>query len=322
MYVFSDLDMQANLMVSNGLRDSTKQTYSSVQTKYIKFCKDFGLIDVPTCERTILRYIAFLRSQPAKSGFGLALSSIQVHLAGVRSLHIGLGVDLDNLYTARVKLALKSVANTGPPPKQMKPITFQLLKPILHSLPSSYTGMLWNAVITTGFFSCMRAAEYTSTSTQSHFLQLSSLTFHVSAGQRYIQLVIPQTKTKVHGMTKKIGCTKMQICSVCSMSMYIHARNSFHGDNPTSPLFLTESGNIVTKVMLNQKLKGIITSLGLPCSDYSAHSLRSGAATTGSKNGMSQKQLQSLGNWSSLTYLRYLRQDTDAEIQQVNFLTH
>jgi hypothetical protein len=76
---------------------------------------------------------------------------------------------------------------------------------------------------------------------------------------------------------------------------------------PNSPLFLDQSGHILTKSRFVSSTKLLLALLGYDPSKYSGHSFRAGAATTGADKGFDNWQLKMLGRWASNAYNVYLR---------------
>ena len=99
MFVAGLNQVDQQLML-DGLRLSTKLTYSSAQQGFIHFCHQFSLSPVPTNEHSILWYLAFTQSSPRSRS--LWASSLRVHLSAIRSLHILSGYPLPPTTTPRL----------------------------------------------------------------------------------------------------------------------------------------------------------------------------------------------------------------------------
>ena len=68
-----------------GLSSASHKTYQVAQRRYLTFCTDFALTSLPTSENLFCYFVACLGQQ------GLAHSSIQTYLSGVRQLQISHG---------------------------------------------------------------------------------------------------------------------------------------------------------------------------------------------------------------------------------------
>ena len=74
-------------------------------------------------------------------------------------------------------------------------------------------------------------------------------------------------------------------------------------------LLVNSQGIVLTKSVFNACIKRLVARMGLDPGLYSAHSLRAGATTTAATlaKPFQDWELQVLGNWSSDTYKRYVR---------------
>ena len=86
------------------------------------FCMLFQLTPVPTNEKTILLYIAYLQQK------GVSYNAINVYISAVKNINIINGHDIPNFRSARVKLALRAIKANSHPPVQKCPITYDRLK--------------------------------------------------------------------------------------------------------------------------------------------------------------------------------------------------
>ena len=81
--------------------------------------------------------------------------------------------------------------------------------------------------------------------------------------------------------------------------------------NSSGPLFLLQSGQPLTRVLLTSWIRKIALSSGLE-GNYSSHSFRIGAATTAARNGIPDHAIQALGRWASSAYQLYIRTPSEA----------
>ena len=83
---------------------------------------------------------------------------------------------------------------------------------------------------------------------------------------------------------------------------YLAIRGQYDG-----PLFRLGDGRPLTRMILVQRLRDVLTRAGIDCSRYSGHSFRIGAATTAIARGVSDATVQTLGRWASDSFKRYVR---------------
>ena len=107
-----------------------------------------------------------------------------------------------------------------------------------------------------------------------------------------------------------IGKTNNKSCLVAAMLAYLAVRGFDH-----SPLLRSEDGHPLTHSKLVSLLRATLTAAGIDPTHYSGHSFRIGAATTAAANGISDSTVQTLGRWTSDSYLRYIRMPHQALAQ-------
>ena len=209
--------------------------------------------------------------------------------------------------TPRIKLATKAILERSKAPAQKLPLTYCKLKTLWPIIDTCKYALTWKAVISLAFFAGLRCAEYT----QSTELPLGPLVEQVqfSADKKVLLYYVKRSKTKVHGFVCRLACSRSIICARCIMIQYLYARNSICKIRNADPLFML--GNVpVTSERVNKFIKDIVKAVGWDVKEYSAHSLRAGAASTAARAGFSDWELKSLGGWKSATYMEYIRDNT------------
>jgi len=81
-----ELDQVVQRLYRAGLSASSHKTYQVAQRCYLAFCTDFALTPLPASENLLCYFVACLGQQ------GLAHSSIQTYLSGIRQLQISHGL--------------------------------------------------------------------------------------------------------------------------------------------------------------------------------------------------------------------------------------
>ena len=127
-----------------------------------------------------------------------------------------------------------------------------------------------------------------------------------------IQLSLKGSKTDQtrQGVKVFIGRTNNELWPVAAMLANLALRNFDCG-----PLFLSENEQPLTRSKLVSLLKATLTAAGIDPTHYSDHSFWIGAATTAAANGISNSTVQTLGRWTSDSYLRYIRMPHQALAQ-------
>jgi hypothetical protein len=259
----------------------------------------------PATEEVLLMYVTDMNNR------GLSLSTIQVYLAAVRSLHIqeGLGDPLQNCL--RLRYALKAVKQGSSPARQKLPVTHSIMQRIYAVLfPTTDIDniMLWSA-FTLAYFGLFRASEVTVTSQwchSSHYLQIEDVQIFSDHVGTYMTVRLKRSKTDVEnrGTTVYIGCSQTTVCAVCAMRLYLQVRVK---NKPSLPLFVFSSGQALTKQLFSKHLRLLLQQAGVDPTNYSGHSLRSGGATDAALSGLADWEIKLAGRWSSEAYQRYIR---------------
>ena len=301
----SELDEHSKDLVNSGIRATTQKTYNSAQKSYLEFCNLYHLIPLPATEQIILWYIAYLNLKK------LSPSTVHVYLSALRSLHVMSDLAPPDIFTPKVKLSLKSIAEASPPPVQKHPITYSLLSNMFKLVPMCLDGQMYRAALALGFFAALRSHEYlvSELDSNSTALLLSHVSFAVNDGLKCMTLQIPKSKTTPHGFTVTVGCSLTEVCAVCCLKEYLKSRYLFTPCKLSQNMFVNSQGTALTKLVFNEYIKKLVARLGLFPSLYSAHSLRAGATTTAAtlSQPFQDWELQVLGNWRSDTYKRYVR---------------
>ena len=299
----------ANQLVHAGLRISTRRSYASAQGQYAHFCAKYGLCPVPATDTTVLRFIAFGHTR------NWSPNTMQVYISAISALHKLNGYKAPDLSGYQLKLALRAYKQHSPATKHCHPITIQLLTDMIHLLHGHQLQHLWSATLTLGYFAALRGAEYTATPCGGSTCTaptVSQLSFTIHKAAPAMRLTLNTTKTSNEPVPVFIGCSKNTVCAVCMMTSYLQLRATLGPILPSSYLLAFPDGRPVNKFQLNSIIKQLITKLGLNAAQYTSHSLRAGAATMASRNGLSDVDIKKLGHWASEAYQTYIHKDTDS----------
>ncbi len=143
---------------------------------------------------------------------------------------------------------------------------------------------------------------------------VGAVAFGVKSGTEYYKYTVIRSKTSRCGFSRVAGCVGQQVCPVCYMRKYLGLRFGNKSWDLEAPLFLTGSGQVVTRYLLNQLIKSTVSEMGLDSSQYSSHSLRSGSATEAGIQGLCDYEIKALGGWRSSAYLLYVRQSLGSQV--------
>ena len=303
----SALEQQCYQYLMQGLAPSTRRTYSSAQKKFIEFCNQLGNLTkfgspCPAEEWTLCLFASFL----AKS---LKHSSIKVYLSAVRSLHIEMGFAdplANSLRLQRVVRGIKRVQGLSVTPRL--PVTKDIMLVIYRSLDFQvFDHIMFWAACTLAYFGFLRSSEFTTPNSSAFssavHVTLQDVAFDSHKDPSCVRVFIKASKTDPFrkGCYIHIGQGREPLCAIAALSKYLQCRGDVHG-----PLFVRRGGAPLSRALLTDWLRGIVTSAGLD-GNYSSHSFRIGAATMAGKNGVPDHIIQSLGRWTSNAYQMYIR---------------
>ena len=99
-----------------------------------------------------------------------------------------------------------------------------------------------------------------------------------------------------------VGRTGDALCPVSALAQYI----SMRGCQPGA-FFLDTSRKVLTKQRFVERIRELLTTIGLPQHNFAGHIFRIGAATTAAAAGIEDSTIQTLGRWHSAAFLQYIR---------------
>jgi hypothetical protein len=325
-HLFSKLDIpeaarQSLANISNYA--VAKKTWSSYKTaeRMLDKCRreTEQRLDLPLSNESTLIFIDWLlRIRKVKAG------TINTYLAGIRQLHIILGLEEPNLRSGQVTLVMKGLTNLEATEKRRRvhkgrlPVTLALLKMLKHRISGqSWTKskklLVWS-VCTMAFHGGFRIHELLSRSSATFDPDFTLLGQDVKIQNclidgrqtRCIEVRVKNPKESKAGSIAIIDVfeTGGQTCPVKAFERWERQ----HITVVNRPLFSEEKGKPLTGSELNKLLKGLLGDLV----DYrkgsiTAHSFRSGLASLMAEKGMSDEDIQIAGRWSSRAFERYIK---------------
>ena len=277
---------------------STRATYATAWKRLHQFCQLVGTKVIT--DTIMLAFVAYLARQHAAS-------TVRLYVSAIRAIAKENGKDLSS---RRVDLAVQGVARAqaSRTKNASKPILLPHMAAmrralIRSNLNATDRAMVW-AAICLGFFACLRASEYTST-TATTMSDGGLRTEDLSITPQAIQVTIKKSKTDQlgKGHSVRLTTTNSTVCPVKAMHTYLSRRPNL----PNRPLFVDSCGKFLTAQRLTRLIRQLLSSAGYPPIQYSLHGLRAGAATTGAMSGFTESEIMKLGRWRSACYKNYVR---------------
>ena len=165
------------------------------------------------------------------------------------------------------------------------------------------------------FFGFLRCGELTINSREKFSSSIHLCLSDIDLSGRYQMSVnLKSSKADIFrkGVTITVGAlqpiSRYQYCPYAYMTKFIKLRQ-VSGAEAGDPLFLDSSGNCLYRDSFIKVIKQGITFIGLDPQLYNGHSFRIGAASTAASQGIPDHLIQTMGRWSSDSYLRYIRTD-------------
>jgi site-specific recombinase XerD len=291
-----ELSRRAAIYATRARGLGTQRAYRSAWQQYESWCQSLGRAPLAADPDTIAMYVVRLADS------GLAVSSIRVHLAAIRTAHLLAGRSID-LRHPRLAMVVEGVTRAKGlrPRRKATPAVPGVLRQMLAQRPppDNPLGARDRAMLLLGFGAALRRSE------------LVGLTIGdvETVPERGLLLTIGRSKTDQHGIGQRVAVwanpSEEGFCPAAALAAWMaYRRQAADLDWTTSvatraerPLFcaVTKAGR-VTGIKLSDKavvrlIKQAATGAGLDAERFSGHSLRRGLLTAGGEN---QAQLADL----------------------------
>ncbi len=282
---------------------------------FYTFCTQYTIgTPFPVTEMLLCSFAVHLAEQ------GLAPQTIKGYLSAVRNIQLSLGLPDPREKSSlpvlkRVQAGIQRVRATKGPPSQLRlPITAAVLEQIgAHMRQSNLPqkDMLW-AVCCTAFFGFFRLGELLPVSQASISLSTSLMWGDIAVDSlknpTMVRVHLKRSKCDQFGKGADIilGKTGLSLCPVTAILKYVEIR----GQSP-GPFFRHSESQPVTKAWFVERIRDVLSAIGLPSQQYAGHSFRIGAATTAALSGVEDSTIQTLGRWHSAAFLQYIRMPSE-----------
>ena len=270
--------------------DGTRRTYRSAWTHFSQWCASLGREPLAGDAELVAMYVV------RRADDGLAVSSIRVALAAIRTAHLLAEVPLD-LSQPRFRMTLEGVVRSRGvrPTRQAAPAVPDVLARMLAALPSpdSPLGIRNRAMLLLGFGAALRRSELVG-------LRLGDVTRVPGRG---VTVLVRRSKTDQHGRGQQVAIwanpASPLTCPAASLERWLAIRETasdvsqcFGAENRAAlPLFcgMSKAGRLsgapLSGKAVARLVKTAAAAAGLDPAAYSGHSLRAGLATAAGDQG-------------------------------------
>ena len=230
-----------------GLSAASHKTYQVAQRRYLEFCIDFALTPLPASENVLCYFVACLGPQ------GLAHSSIQMYLSGIRQLSISYGFnDLEINRMLHLCQVLRGVkvewGKLGKAPRAQLPITPMILRKMQQSWldrNQCFNSIMWLSASLVTFFSFCWSGEITVEDENKYdpsvHLSFSDVAINNAESPNVISLNIKYSKIDqgAMGVHVILGRADNDLCPILALLVYLARRGNtpgalFQWDNRTT----------------------------------------------------------------------------------------
>ena len=308
-----ELSARAALYATKARGDGTRRVYRSAWRGFETWCRSLGREPL-SGDPDLLALYASRRADD-----GVAVSTLRVDLAAIRTAHLLAGIPLD-LRHPRLAMVVEGITRGRGtrPTRQAAPAVPEVLRQLLAACKpaDNALGARDRAMLLLGFGAALRRSEMVA-------LQLGDVERIAGRG---VRLLVRRSKTDQHGQGQHIAVwanpAEPLLCPLSALNAWLlhrtHARDvdRFASDSATGarPLFcaVTKAGH-PTGVALSDKavarlVKGAAARAGLDPDHYSGHSLRAGLATAAGDAGAAlpdlMRQTRHKSTQVALAYLR------------------
>ena len=319
-----ELSRRAAVYATRARGEGTRRAYRSAWRQYEAWCHSLGCEPLSADPDTIAMYVVRCADAGAGHG-GLAVSSIRVHLAAIRTAHLLAGRSLD-LRHPRLAMVIEGVTRSKGtrPQRQAAPAVPDVLRLMLAKLPAPGTAngtrlaldARDRAMLLLGFGAALRRSE----------LVALSLGDVETVPGRGLRVLVRRSKTDQQGQGQEVAVwanlNQPGFCPLAALTGWMeHRREASDLDWTASaasraerPLFcaVTKSGRITGEKLSDKAVARLVKqaalAAGLDPARYSGHSLRAGLATAAGDAGAGlAEQMRQTRHKSTDVALGYLR---------------
>jgi site-specific recombinase XerD len=277
--------------------DNTRRAYTADWVDFAQWCSARQLESLPARPETVALYSAAL-AQTHK------ISTIMRRLAAIAKQHRNAGLESPaSLRHSAVHDVIAGIRREkGTRPDAKRALSTSELRRMVASIPATPHGLRDRALLLVGFAGGFRRSEVAAITVE-----------HVEDTPDGLKILIPRSKTDQEGEGRTVGIPYGSDPRTCPVRAYwITAAGITAG--PVFRAFRNRTmmaDGIIDRVVA-LTIKKVAARVGIDAGELSGHSLRSGLATTATRNGASERSImKQTGHRSVAMVRRYIH---DAEL--------
>lgn len=291
-----DLSRRAALYATRARGDGTRRTYRGAWRHFAAWCDSLGRAPLPADPDTLAMYIV------RRADDGLAVSSLRVALAAIKTAHLLAGLSLD-LRHPRLAMVFEGITRSKGvrPRRQATPAVPGALRLLPPARPPADTpiGACDRAMLLLGFGAARRRSELVG-------LAIGDV---APVPGRGLMLTVRRSKTDQQGRGQPVAVwanpAEPSFCPAAALNAWlVHRRRgpdlAGAASDSERPLFcrLTKSGRLTGESLSDKAVARLVKQAaedaGLDPALYSGHSLRAGLVTAAADAGAGLAELNRL----------------------------
>jgi site-specific recombinase XerD len=290
----ASLEAFAAALASAATAPNTRRTYASAVGTFRAWTDVHGRSSLPATPETVALYVAYLVRKGRKA------TTIERALVAISQAHLDANQPSPRSapIVRRVLRGLRRRPGTESQPQRA--LTEAEVVAMVGGLPNDVGGLRDRALLALGFATGLRRSELVALDIE-----------HVTLGGDFVVVLVVRSKTDPGGRGRRVRAERRTdaACPVRALEDWIRAASVEHG-----PLFrpVLRGGHTVSR-RLNDKVvdrivKNTADTARIDAARVSAHSLRSGYATTEAARGVPERTLMKrLGHTDPAMTRRYVR---------------
>ncbi len=290
--------------------DNTKRAYTSAWRSFVAFCEARGATALPAHPESIAAYLTLALRD---NGAPYTVASLSLHLSAIKRAHRehNLSAPVDHPLVYRAWKGIRR--QRGSQQQGATALTSDLLQQAVGTLPDNLRGVRDRMIMLVGFAGAFRRSELAALNLGDVVLldqgiRLRAVRRKTSERETYIDLRRQ---------------AEAAFCPTAALEAWVEKLAADPGlrVGPTQPLLRQTAGPLAAPWVENARLSAASIRLvvmraaeaaGLDPAVYSAHSLRSGFATSAAEAEVSAMEIRDAGGWRSLAtvdrYVQHRRQ--------------
>jgi integrase len=269
----SALAERAGIYAADAKAACTLAVYRGDFDRFSAWCDEKALSALPTQPMTVAMYLASLADE------GLKASTIERALVGIGHAHRVARIDWRSGAPEIKNVVLGIRRRLGVAPARKAPLMDTDLRALVRHLDGDLAGHRDRAILTLGWFGAFRRSELVG-------LRVDDVAFTRDG----LVVRVRKSKTDPHGAREVVGvphAADPSVCAVRSLRTWLEAAGIVEGALFRSVRRSVAQPRALDSSAVMRIVKAAATRAGIDPTNFAAHSLRAGFATTAASKGKS-----------------------------------